>query len=92
MSNLEIEFDTSTLSHPVLVPMLTKMFQVQIQQQIEHQVEKNLTAWMMNLGEMITNSIAQTNRPFMSGFEAARKALKASQMAQIYEKRREKLE
>jgi hypothetical protein len=92
ISNLEIEFDTSTLSHPVLVPMLTKIFKLQIQQQIEHQVEKNLTAWMQNLGEMITSSIGQTNRPFMSGFEAARKALKASQLAQIYEKRRVILE
>jgi len=92
ISNLEIEFDTDTLRHPVLVPMLTKMFKLQIKQQIEYQVEKNLTNWMNSLGDMITNSIAETNRPFMSGFEAARRAVKNSQLGQLYEKRREKLE
>jgi hypothetical protein len=92
ISNLEIEFDTNTLSHPVLVPMLTSMFKLQIKQQIEHQVEKNLTNWMNNLGDMITNAVAQTNRPFMSGWEAARKAIKSSHLAQVYENRREKLE
>jgi hypothetical protein len=92
ISNLEIEFDIATLRHPVLVPMLTKIFKLQIKQQIEYQVEKNLKVWMMKLGDMITNSIAQTNRPFVSGFEAARKAVKSSPLGQLYEKRREKLE
>jgi hypothetical protein len=92
ISNLEIEFDTDTLRHPVLVPMLTSMFKLQIKQQIEYQVEKNLTNWMNNLGDMITNAVAQTNRPVLSGFDAARKVIKSSQLGQMYEKRREKLE
>jgi len=92
ISDLEIEFDTATLKHNVLVPMLTKMFKIQIKQQIEYQVEKNLVGFMKQLGELISNSIAQTKRPFVSGFEAARKAVKSSQLAEIYQKRREKLE
>jgi len=92
ISDLEIVFDTSTLKHSWLVPMLTAMFKTQIKQQIEYQVETNLTAFMEKLGEMMTNSIAQFNRPFLSSIEAARNAVKNSQLGKVYEKRREKLE
>jgi len=92
ISDLEIEFDKSTLKHDVLVPMLTQMFKLQIKQQLEYQVENNLKGFMKNFADMITNSIGQTNRPFLSGLEQARKAVKTSQFGQIYEKRREKLE
>jgi len=92
ISDLDIQFDTATLKHDVLVPMLTKMFKIQIKQQIEYQVEKNLVGFMKKLGELISNSIVQTNRPFVSGFEAARKAVKSSQLVELYQKRREKLE
>jgi len=92
ISNLELDFDTKTLKHPVLVPMLGQMFKLQIKTQIEYQVEKNLTGWMNKLGEMIANSITETNRPFVSGFEAARKVFKSSEMAKIYQQRKEKLE
>jgi len=92
ISNLEIEFDTNTLKHSVLVPMLTSMFKLQIKQEIEYQVEKNLTNWLNSLGDLISNAVVQTNRPLMSGFEAARKTIKSSQLGQVYKKRREKLE
>jgi len=92
ISNLEIEFDLKTLKHDVLVPMLTKMFKLQIKQQIEEQVEKSLNGFLNTLGDLLTNSIAQTNRPFFSGLEAARKAIKNSPMGQIHEQRKEKLE
>jgi len=92
ISNLDIEFDTTTLKHPVLVPLLTAMFKLQIKLQIEQQVETNLTGFIKQLGELMSTSIAQANRPFLSGLEAARKAVKSSQIGQIYEKRREKLE
>lgn len=92
ISDMSIDFDTSTLEHPVMVPMLTTMFKTKIRQQIERQVEHNLTGFVEKLGDMITNSLSQINRPFLSGIEAARKAVKSTQMAQLYEKRREKLE
>jgi hypothetical protein len=92
ISDLDIIFDTATLKHDVLVPMLTNMFKLQIKQQIEYQVENNLKAFMKNLGDMITNSIVETNRPLLFGLDLAKKAVKASQFGQIYEKRREMLE
>jgi hypothetical protein len=92
ISGLEIEFDKSTLRHDVLVPMLTSMFKIQIKQQIEYNVEKNLVGFMKKVGELIMNAIGQTNRPIVSGFDAARKLVKTSQLAEIYRKRKEKLE
>jgi len=92
ISDLDIEFDTSTIHHTVLVPMLTKMFKLQIKLQLEKEVEKNLNSWMAKLGDRMTSTIAQTNRPFLSGLEAARKAIKTSELGQVYQKRREKLE
>jgi hypothetical protein len=92
ISDLDIEFDTATIHHTVLVPMLTKMFKLQIKLQLEKEVEKNLKSWMGKLGQLMTSTIAQTNRPFLSGLDAARKAIKSTEMGQVFQKRREKLE
>jgi hypothetical protein len=92
ISDLEIEFDTSTIHHTVLVPMLTKMFKLQIKLQLEKEVEKNLKNWMGKLGDLMSSTIAQANRPFLSGLDAARKAIKSTEMGQVFQKRREKLE
>jgi len=72
--------------------MLTAVFKTQIKQQIEYQVETNLTGFMAKLGDMMTSSIGQLNRPFLSSIEAARNAVKSSQLGKVYEKRREILE
>jgi len=92
ISNLDIEFDKTTLQHPVMIPMLTSLFKTQIKNQIEKQVENNLNGFIGKLGEMITSSLTVMNRPFMSGIERARKAVKSTPLAQVYEKRREIME
>jgi len=92
ISDLDIEFDTSTIHHTVLVPMLSNMFKLQIKLQLENSVEKNLKKWMNQLGDMMSSTIAQTNRPFLSGLDAARKAIKSTEFGQVFQKRREKLE
>jgi len=92
ISAMSIEFDKSTLKHPRLVPMLTGMFKSKIRREIEKSVEKNLTGFIQKLGDMISKNIKEMNRPFLSGIEQAKKAIKASQVAQVYEKRRELLE
>jgi hypothetical protein len=84
---MDIDFDTSTLKHDVLIPMLTILFKTQIKHQIEHQVENNLTTFVNKLGDMLTSAVAEVNRPFLTGFEA-KNAVKSS----ITENRREKLE
>jgi len=92
ITDLEIEFDYSTIRHTLLIPLMTNLFKVQIKRSIEEQVEKNLQSWIDKLGDMLTNTIAQSNRPFLSGLSMARKTIKDSQIAQLYQKRRELLE
>jgi len=92
ITKMDIEFDTSTIKHKILLPMLTRMFKSQIKKQIERQVEKNLNQFMAKLGDLMTNALGQMNRPFFTGLDVARKAVKSSQLGQVYERRREKLE
>jgi hypothetical protein len=92
ISDMEIAFDKGTLKHSVLIPMFTKIFKAQIKTQIERAVEKNLAGFIKKLGKLMSKAMLKTNKPFLSGIEAARKAVKSSQVAQVYEKRREKLE
>jgi len=92
ITDLEIEFDMSTIKHTLLIPLLTNLFKGQIKNQIEEQVEKNLKSWIDKLGDMMTNTIGQANRPFLSGLEMAKKTIKSSQLAEVFQKRREKLE
>jgi len=89
---LEIQFDKRTLNHEVLVPIVTSMFNQNIKNRIEVEVEKKLTELMEIVGDKLTMAISQINRPFMTGIDSMRKVIKASDVGQVYERRREKLE
>jgi len=89
---MDINFDKSTLTHDVLLPMMTNMWKLQIQTQLEKAVENSLTNVVQKLSEQLTTSLGEVNRPFLSGLEGARKAVKQSDLAQVYANRREKLE
>jgi hypothetical protein len=89
---MDINFDKSTLTHDVLLPMMSNMWKLQIQTQIEKIVEKNLTSVIQKLGEQLTQSLSEVNRPFIwDGLETARQAVKKSEIGQVYANRREKL-
>jgi len=92
ISNMSIDFDKSTLKHDILIPMITKMFKAFIEQQIEKEVEKNLTGFIRKLGDRITQSLSEINKPFLSGLEAAKTVVKTSPLTQDLNSRREKLE
>jgi len=93
MRQMDIIFDKSTLTHDVLLPMMSNMWKLQIQTQIEKIVEKNLTTVIQKLGEQLTQSLSEVNRPFIwGGIEAARHAVKKSEIGQVIANRREKLE
>jgi hypothetical protein len=92
IQNMDIEFDKGTLKHDVLVPMVTNLFKKQIQLQLEHEVEKNLLNVIQTIGDQLTQALAQVNRPFMGGVDSLRSMIKQSEVAQVFEKRREKLE
>jgi len=90
---MDIDFDKSTLTHDVLLPMMTNMWKLQIQTQIERAVEKNLTNVVQRLSEQLTQTLSEVNRPFLwSGLDTAKQAMKKSDIGQVYAHRREKLE
>jgi hypothetical protein len=89
ISNMSIEFDTTTMKHPYLFPALTSMVKGSIRQQIEESVEDNLNGFVGKLADMLKDSLTQVNRPILSGIEMAKNAVKSTQIPQVYEKRRE---
>jgi len=89
---MNIEFDKDSLKHNILVPMLTNLMKNQIQLQIEKQVEANLKKFVKTIGDQLTESMVQVNRPFMTGLNKMRGIIKETEVAQINEKRKEKLE
>jgi len=92
IADMSIEFDKDTLKHNVLLPTFTKLFKSTIKKKIEAEVENNLKTFMAKLGSLISSSIAQVNRPLLTGLDMARRNIKATELSQIYQKRREKLE
>lgn len=89
---MDIDFDKETLTHDLLVPLITNLSKQDIQNEIEKVVEKSLTNVIQKLGDQLTQTLSQVNRPFLSGLETAKETLKQSEMAQVYLNRREKLE
>jgi len=89
---MNIEFDKDSLKHNILVPMLTNLMKNQIQLQIEKDVEANLEKFVKTIGDQLTESMVKVNRPFMTGFNKMRGIIKETEVAQINEKRKEKLE
>jgi len=91
IENVDIEFDKTTIKHDLLTPMMSTLFKQQIVQEIESAVEKNLMNLVHDIALRLSEALTEVNRPLETGIEMARKALKSSEMAQVYEKRREKL-
>jgi len=92
ISKLDVQFDKSTLKHNVLVPLMTNMLKGQIKKNIETEVERNVTKLLNTVGDKLTEALIQVNRPIMSQVGNFRQAMKGSEVGQIYEKRRDKLE
>jgi len=88
---LDIEFDKSSLSHDVLLPMMTNLSKLEIQKEIEKVVENNLTNVIQKLGDQLTQALSEVNRPFLNGLESAKETLKNSDIGQVFTNRREKL-
>jgi len=90
--NFEVEFDKETLRHDVLVPMFTTMFKNLLQKQIEMSVERNIGGFVNSIGDQLSSSLMDINKPLMMGLDKMRDVVKASEVATIYDRRREILE
>jgi len=91
---MDIEFDKSTLKHDVLLPMMINLAKSTIISKIEKAVETNLSNALKQLGDRLTASLGEINRPTFFGgrFGSVKDTIKASDPAQVYAKRRVKLE
>jgi len=89
---LDILYDKGTLNHDILVPFMTNMWKQQIRTEIEKEVEKSVFNLMKPIGEQLSNTLSQINRPILKGVSQVRSVIKGSEVGQVYEKRREKLE
>jgi len=89
---MDIEFDKESLKHDILVPMLTGMMKNQIQIKIEHEVESSLKNLVKTIGDKLTASMVQINRPFMTGIDKVRGMIKETEVMQVNDKRKAILE
>jgi len=90
--NFELEFDKKTLDHDILIPLITSMFKLTLQRRIERAVEENLGGLVSGIGEKLTAALVEVNRPLMFGMDKVKQSIKSTEVGQVFEKRREKLE
>jgi hypothetical protein len=94
---MDIEFDKSTLKHDVLLPMMIGLAKPAILSKIEKAVETNLSNALKQLGDRLTIALGEINRPSFFGgkfgsVKSVKETIRASDPAQVYAKRRVKLE
>jgi len=89
---LEILYEKGSLKHDILVPLVTNMFKQQIQLEIEREVERSILKFMKPIGEKLMNTLGEINRPVLKGVSKVRGVIKGTEVGQVYERRREKLE
>jgi len=88
---LDINFDKSSMKHPTILPFLTNMAKKKIQNQVEVEVEKIMTKLLKKIGDQMTLALSRVNRP-LTIVETVRSVLQSSEVGQVYERRRVKLE
>jgi len=93
ISDMDIKLDKATLNHDILLPMVQKLFKGIIQRKIEKEIENNLSGFLQKLADKLTVTLRTMNRKIAPPtLEAARQILINSPMAQVFDKRREKIE
>jgi hypothetical protein len=63
VSDLNIEYDTKTLSHRFLVPLVTTLFKTRIIDRIETSIEEALDQGLITLGQQVTKILNQAPNP-----------------------------
>jgi len=93
ISDMDIKLDAATLNHDILLPMLQKLFKRIIQTKIEKEIEHNLSDFLQKLADQLNVTLKTMNRRFgPPTLETAKQVLLNSPMAQVFDKRREKIE
>jgi len=61
--DMKIDFDTSTLSHRLLVPLMTSLFKARIIDKFESSIEEALDKGLISLGQQVANLLNQSPNP-----------------------------
>jgi len=89
---MDIIYDKSSLTHALITPMITSMLKKSIQKNIEITVENTLQKLIDNIGNRLTEALAEVNRPLTSRLDFVKQTIMGTEIGQTFEKRREKLE
>jgi len=92
IDQLDFDFDRSTLSHDVLVPMITSLFKANIIHTIEKGVQKYLGSLVNDIGNRLSSAIAGWEPRLAKQLEFMKQGMKKGEFAHTYRKRQEKLE
>jgi len=61
--DMDIAFDTKTLSHSFLVPLVTSLFKTRIINRFQSGVEESMDSGLYNLGQQVTKILNQAQNP-----------------------------
>jgi len=90
IDKLDLDFDRSTLTHDILVPMISTLFKGAIILAIERSVSQNLTATVNDIGSRLSESLLGAGQPrFTKQLESMRKEIKQGEFSRKYQQRQE---
>jgi len=92
IDDMDIDFDRSTLTHDILVPMITTLFKQTIIHAIERGVEKNLGTVVNEIGRRLSESVGLSEPKFSKQIEIMSDSVKKGEFGRRFQKRQEKLE
>jgi hypothetical protein len=87
IDDLEFDFDMSTLSHEVLVPMITSLYKRNIVHGIERAVEKNLGQFINGISNQLSAAMLGFQPRFSMQLETFRQRVKQGEIHRTYQER-----
>jgi len=92
IDQMDFDFDTSTLSHNILVPMITTLYKRNIIHGIERAVEKNLGVVVNGIGEQLSSAMLDAEPRFNKQLETMRRSAKENEFGRTYQERHQYLQ
>jgi len=91
IDQMDIDFNRSTLTHDILVPMITGVYKRNLIHAIERAVEKNLGGFVNDIGPRLSEAVVGTQQHFTKQVESMTDSVKRGEFARTFQKRQEKL-
>jgi hypothetical protein len=91
ISDMDIQFDRTTLTHDILVPMITSLWKRNLIHAIERAVEKNLGGIVNDIGKKLSESVGAWEPRFAQKLNWMTDTVKRGEFSSTYRARQEKL-